>query len=265
MTQVSLGTLRDLFANKAATATLQNAAVANGNGTDFVVDGYGVANLQITGTFEATVTFRGSVDGTNFVPIFGRNRNTGQSASTTTAAGIYGVDCRGLQKIRAVISGYVSGDITVSGRAEPFAGSPESVGYDSGTDRLKTQVENVVDIRQVGKYIAKDSIGTRTIGAGQALRIPLADIDCHEIAVLVHVAIGEQNHNVTVKYQPTHLNQRLESYGTNLLVNTVTQNNAAITSRFAINSPSFEINLTNHDNIPHTYNLFLLQFYKSRG
>jgi hypothetical protein len=106
------------------TGTLQSAATATGNGTSLGTDGYGVALLQITGTFVGTVVFEGSVDGTNFVALFGRNRNTDVSAASATAPGIFELDVRGLQTLRARISAYTSGSITVVGRAEPFSGTP---------------------------------------------------------------------------------------------------------------------------------------------
>jgi hypothetical protein len=106
------------------TGTLQGAATATGNGTPLSTDGYGVALLQITGTFVGTIVFEGSVDNTNFVALFGRNRNTNVSAASATAPGIFELDVRGLQTLRARISAYTSGSITVAGRAEPFSGTP---------------------------------------------------------------------------------------------------------------------------------------------
>jgi len=108
-------------------ATLQSAATANGNGIDFTVDGYGVSMLQVTGTFSATITFYGSIDGTNFVAISATDTNTGAIGTTATAAGIFRVNCAGYQKVRAVISGYASGTITVTGRALAVAGTQSSM------------------------------------------------------------------------------------------------------------------------------------------
>jgi cytoskeletal protein CcmA (bactofilin family) len=112
---------------KPAVATLQNAATVNGNGTNFDVSGYGHATLHVSGTFSATITFQGSVDGTNFTAIPASARSTGLYATTTTTTGFFDVDCRGLKAIRAVISGYASGSVTVKGTAEPFAGSNPNV------------------------------------------------------------------------------------------------------------------------------------------
>lgn len=122
-----IGTNRIFTNSNVLQYTLQNAATATDVGTAMNVDGYGVATLQITGSFTATIQFEGSVDGQNFVPITAHNRNDGTTSLTATAPGIYEIDCRGLQLIRANITSYTSGSITVTGRAEAFAGSSHSV------------------------------------------------------------------------------------------------------------------------------------------
>lgn len=104
-------------------ATLQNAATATGNGTDFTVDGYGVARLQIIGTFVATVTFYGSVDGTNFHPIPAKKEADGTTVYTTTSTGIYEINCGALQKIRAAVTWTSGTSITIVGRAVALAGN----------------------------------------------------------------------------------------------------------------------------------------------
>jgi len=120
MAQVSLGTLRDYWANKPVTATMQNAATGTGNGTDLDVAGYGVALLHVTGTFEATITVRGSVDGINFFDCPCEEIITGVRSTTITVPGVYRVNCLGLQKLRAAITSYTFGSVTVYGSAEPF-------------------------------------------------------------------------------------------------------------------------------------------------
>ena len=96
--------------------TFQSAAAATGNGTAMDVDGLSLVGLQITGTFSATVTIEGSVDGTNYVAIRSLNLNTGAVASAPTAAGVFQVPVSGLAKLRARVSAYTSGTVTVTGR-----------------------------------------------------------------------------------------------------------------------------------------------------
>jgi len=128
----------ELVKGTVTTATLQNAVNASSSGTDFTVDGYGVATLQITGTFVATVTFYGSVDGVNFINISAQNRNTGERVLTTTTTGLYEIDCRGLQKIRASVTWTSGTSITIVGRAEPFAGSNSSIQITGRKAQVKT-------------------------------------------------------------------------------------------------------------------------------
>lgn len=105
---------------KYSNATLQAAAAAEGNGTvlDLSDMSLGPAShvaLQVTGTFVGTVTFEGSVDGTNFAAVHVTDSG-GTAAATATAAGIFQADVRGLDKLRARVSAYTSGAITVTAR-----------------------------------------------------------------------------------------------------------------------------------------------------
>ena len=78
--------------------THQNAATTDGNGTAAAVSGYGPIAFQVTGTFDtATVTYKGSVDGTNYEALPG--------TSAVTAVGISKFDVSGYKSVLAVISG----------------------------------------------------------------------------------------------------------------------------------------------------------------
>lgn len=111
-----------LGANTPLVTTHQNAATANGNGVAADVDGYGSAMFQVAGTFNAKVNFEGSVDGVNYVPIFVLD-SSGNRVASATAPGIFRADIAGLKSIRAPISNYVSGAVTVVSRALPVARS----------------------------------------------------------------------------------------------------------------------------------------------
>lgn len=99
---------------------LQNAAGANGNGTELEVsnlnDGSGqVLGLQITGTFTATVNFEGTIDGSNWSAVEGVSMADDASTPTTaTAAGLYRINTGGLLKFRARISNHSDGTVTVT-------------------------------------------------------------------------------------------------------------------------------------------------------
>jgi hypothetical protein len=103
---------------------MQVAAAATGNGTVLTSingtnGGYSVATIQVTGTFDATVTFEATVDGTNYVSLLMENLTTGAFTTTvvgTAQVGIFRCTALGLVKIRARISTYASGTVTATGR-----------------------------------------------------------------------------------------------------------------------------------------------------
>lgn len=104
--------------------TLQAAAAATGNGTPIVVGNpatgaFVLLGLQITGTFVGTVTFEGTINGTDWFTVEAiamANSVSGQ-VTTATAPGGWRVNISGLHSFRARISAYTSGNITVVARA----------------------------------------------------------------------------------------------------------------------------------------------------
>ena len=126
-----------------ASATLQSAATGNGDGTDFLVDGY--AGLAVTVNCDlcgsgTTVNFKASEDGTNFTSIHGMKVGTTNAATSATEAGVtvWRFEIAGFKKFRASISGYAAGTVTVTATAllSPFSVnvSPENVdNVSSGT------------------------------------------------------------------------------------------------------------------------------------
>ena len=101
-------------------AIMQNAATGTGNGTamDCTAATRGamtVLTMQVTGITTATITFEGTIDGTNFVAVQATNLNSGSAATTATADGLYRITVLGLVSVRARISAYTSGTITITG------------------------------------------------------------------------------------------------------------------------------------------------------
>jgi hypothetical protein len=92
---------------------LQDAAVATGNGTAVGVKGNSAGVFQVTGTFSGTVTFEGSVDGTNWVAIQVTKLVDGTSVTNTTVVGNFRWSSTGLTVLRARVSAWTSGSITV--------------------------------------------------------------------------------------------------------------------------------------------------------
>ena len=99
---------------------LQNAITANSNGTPANVISLAsfVFDVQPGGAaFNATINFECSTDNTNWQPINATKKGslTFQPASTTTTSGYYAVVVADLAYVRARISNYVSGTITING------------------------------------------------------------------------------------------------------------------------------------------------------
>jgi hypothetical protein len=98
-------------------ALFQTAAVATGNGTAYSFVGFNRLSVVISGITTATVTFEVSFDGTTYYAV-GLVGNTGTRATTATADGVYMLPpemAAGMPFIRARISAYTSGTITVRG------------------------------------------------------------------------------------------------------------------------------------------------------
>ena len=97
------------------------AAVATGVGTALQIadpdDGSGsVLAIQINGITTATVTFQGTIDGTNWVDIgFTDMADNSTVATTATADGIYKCSVAGLLQVRANLTAWTTGTITVTG------------------------------------------------------------------------------------------------------------------------------------------------------
>lgn len=109
-----------LAASRFIAFPMQSGATGTGNGTamsclDTSDGAYGTLRAQIVGITSATITWEGTIDGTNFVSIPAINTTTGVVATTATADGVYLLSVFGFNSVRARISGYVSGTITVTG------------------------------------------------------------------------------------------------------------------------------------------------------
>lgn len=109
------------------TATLQSAATANGNGSPLTVNGYGYVVLTVDCSTECTggttITLEGSEDGTIYKTLTQAIRLNGPGVGGVilnqddTDESLWGAQIAGLQAVRAVISAYSAGTVTVTARA----------------------------------------------------------------------------------------------------------------------------------------------------
>lgn len=106
--------------------TLQNAAVATGNGIAIEMRGFGRLTVTVTIATTATVTFEGSIDdATTYFALGLALSSTGVIASTATATGTYymppGIPA--LTHFRARISSWTAGAVTVVSLKAPNGAS----------------------------------------------------------------------------------------------------------------------------------------------
>lgn len=156
-----------------AVVTLQNAAVATGVGTPLPVSGYGIASLDVYGTFVGTITFQGQGIGGNWYTVMARNRTTGALATTTTGIGLFEVNCQGLTNVQANITAYTSGSVTVKGTAQAIAAGVEYVSMSGSTIAVPVDVQfsslpttNPLPVSVVGS-LTNMSTGVITVTTGQ--------------------------------------------------------------------------------------------------
>lgn len=91
---------------------LHNATAAASNGSYLYFSGGNHVSIQLSGTWAGTVTFEGTVDGTNWVAIPFSNI-AGTSATTATTNDIYRItNVLALSAVRARVSTYTSGALT---------------------------------------------------------------------------------------------------------------------------------------------------------
>lgn len=104
---------------QAASTTMQNAAVANGNGSTLSVAGYQTAlvnvNCSVACSGGTTVNFEGTDSTGTFFSVTGFPVAGGAPVSSAATTGQFWVPVSGLTTIRARISAYSAGTITVTG------------------------------------------------------------------------------------------------------------------------------------------------------
>lgn len=121
--------------------TFQNAATAIGNGTAPDISGYNEVTLNIDLTGTATITIEQSMDNVLWYALQGATtQNVGQMSSTFSVDAIVRLNTAGLKYIRARISAYTSGTVTVTGLGSTgtYVYQPQIV--QPNTDTLSTSL-----------------------------------------------------------------------------------------------------------------------------
>jgi len=150
---------------------LHSASAAAGDGKIMDVDGYTAVVCQVSGTFVATITWKISIDKTNFITVMGYNLNNAEESSTATAAGIYIIPLSGCTQFMADITAFTSGTVTVTARAFDFSfRSNTSFTYNTVTSGERQGSATAVQLPDVaGKFVyisaLADNAGNVYLGA----------------------------------------------------------------------------------------------------
>jgi len=213
-----------------ANLTMQNAVTTNGNGTLLNVNEYATAVLEVRGTFSATINFESSIDDTNWYPVLA-TKNDGTISSSCTTVGLYEIKVAGEKSVRARISGYVSGNVTVVGKVSPLVNTEKSMQL---TDSLPAGTNNIGDV---------DVLTLPSLTAGSA--------------IIGKVGIDQSTPGVTNGVQITNKNTVLLQTSFNALAITDTTQRFAAALPFTSVAPYREIFLyvaTTLDNASHNAN-----------
>lgn len=168
--------------------TLQNAATATGNGTPLPVLGLSSVAATVTGITTATITWEATEDNTNWSSVNAVQSGTNTIGTTATANGDYVLSCAGFQQVRARISAYTSGTITVTAHAVPSQNEPRVVNANivagsavigsttiqatSGTALTADQTNSILKTSLYGKNTAAADTNV-SVDSGGAVRVSL--------------------------------------------------------------------------------------------
>lgn len=94
--------------------TLHDAISATATGSSVEVGGMETVTAQVTGTFVASVTWQGSIDGSNWVDLLGMSMDGGAVSASPTAPGIYKIPVGGLLFFRANVAWTSGTSVTVT-------------------------------------------------------------------------------------------------------------------------------------------------------
>ncbi len=163
--------------------TMQNSVAANANGTTMNCQGVAAAYCQVKGSsFAGTVNFEETVDGDNWVGVQAVNLNDGSIGSTSVSTdGIYAVPTFGAKFLRARVSGYDSGTVTVT-----------TLGADVPMSPINDQSVSVSGNVDIGSIAAgTTNIGDVDVASIAAGNNNIGDVDVASIASNDGVDIGD--------------------------------------------------------------------------
>lgn len=230
--------------------TLQNTAGAAGAGVVLPTNGYGVALLAISGVFVGTITFEGQGPDGAWYTISALQRGTGAISTTANAAGLYELNVRGLAAVRANITSYTSGNITVKGQAQPMPASDHFVNAKSTIDGSNVIVPQDMQARLVNTAQAQQSQVIAPSGTNaQATWQPVPDgmsefinnisSDNGNAGINTNVFWSEDNSTISGKTLATNATADAQQYKTSK-------------TWFPVGGAFYKVEIFNGDTVAHT-------------
>lgn len=164
-----------------AVKTLQNAAVASGNGQALTCDGYSTVLVQILSSIAmsggTTINFEASPDGgTTWTAIPGlKTAASGTSSSTSTADGDFRFDVSGYGQFRARISAWSAGTTTIKAVATmaPLAAAT-TINFDGEIGAVEFKdgsSDNRAAVSSTGAVSVNGSVAHDAVDTGNPLKV----------------------------------------------------------------------------------------------
>jgi len=101
--------------------TLHDKASTSANGEAILTEHFAQLSTMIYGSASSfQVDFEGSLDGINYAPIRAECLETGVSAGSTSASGLFTMLCDALEYVRCPIVAIGGGDLTVTCRGRSY-------------------------------------------------------------------------------------------------------------------------------------------------
>ena len=171
------------------TVTLQDAAAALADGTSLNVSGMGTAHIAVTGTFVGTVTFETQDASGAWVAFPVQTLGSTKLQTSTTTTGVFRAGVGGFSTIRARVSAYTSGAITVTAFAENSSYAPaiQNIGIYEKLDAVNDSITNY-PVSSSSTYISTATTTVVKTGAGHLARIVVGETAAGAITVYDNTA-----------------------------------------------------------------------------
>jgi hypothetical protein len=154
------GTVKDFLGTPKTFDSVGDSVIATGNG-------HGTVGFQISGTWTGTISFTGTINGTDWVTVKGWDSESATAITEATANGIYFFSTTGLRYVKAKSTTYTTGPATIQTITTDDVTVMSSISAAGGGEGA----EGTVDLTGINGVTP--STGNGTTGTG-SLRVTIA-------------------------------------------------------------------------------------------